>query len=67
MIANLRFDPNKHDLSPIRLKGDRKAYLLIPSDFYMEDVEAITEWLKLYITPRLLSRPQPSQNVAENE
>lgn len=48
-------DDTSLELTPVRLKGGRKAYLFIPMEFYLEDVEAITEWLKLYITPRLLA------------
>jgi hypothetical protein len=57
MKYTLTFDTNKHELTPIRLRGDRKAYLVIPMDFYAEDVEAIKEWLTLYVTPRLLPAP----------
>jgi hypothetical protein len=58
MKATLTYDTEQHDLTPVRLRINRKAYILVPRDFYKEDVAAIKEWLDLYITPRLLAAPQ---------
>ena len=61
MKVSFTYDNKYSDITPVRLRGGRKAYVLIPLDFYMEDVEAITQWLEFYITPRKLPAPPPEE------